>query len=184
MTELRRAALNTMARQIDQQRVRRSSQVIGAQYGSGHDVVGGQEVISVDPASFIGTNTSGQIYGRVNEPLYVDRGVLNVRSDEDPFADQRAELLTVKTVGGSYTIGNTEDVVLVTAGNTTVTLPTAIGSRGRRVYVKAAYTAGPLNVAVNPRSGEFFEGTAGGTSLTFLSAATVVSDGTAGWWVI
>lgn len=82
----------------------------------------------------------------------------------------------------SYTAQPADNVIYAdaTAGNFTITLPTAAGHAGRLLRIKQITT--PNTVAVAAPSGQLVDGLSS-VSLTNGAAVQLLSDGAA-WWVV
>jgi hypothetical protein len=90
----------------------------------------------------------------------------------------------IKTITANYTINNTDYAILANAfsGPITVTLPTAVGSKGKMYWVKRI-NAGGNTVTVAPVGGQKMDGSATKVFGAQWQSITIVSDD-ANWFII
>lgn len=85
--------------------------------------------------------------------------------------------------GTAITLGNTNEVYLANVDAQTITLPSAVGIRGRTYTIKTVAPASTATVSTNGPAGQFIDG-AGTYSLTASNKfVSVISDNVT-WWII
>lgn len=131
-------------------------------------------------SNFPGTGTEGFL-GRIGQvAVYtsaLSAATLYAHANAGILTDIR--LANVRSVSSAYTIGASDDIVLVT-GTTTVTLPTAVGQPGRRITVK---NAGTNTVTVARTGGENIDASASNISLSTAKQAREFTSNGSSWWI-
>lgn len=100
--------------------------------------------------------------------------------------EETPERLVVFSPGSDYTALLSEDVLLANAtlGPMTINLPTAVGNKGKRFYIKKIAPADPADtVTIDPYGSEEVDDGATAVIDVQYTSLTLVSDG-ANWWIV
>lgn len=101
------------------------------------------------------------------------------------FMSYSDTFLKVKSVSANYTALTSDEVILVTTGSTanvTISLPTAVGRKGKVYHIKKV-DSGTKYAVIDPYSTQTIDGATTNELKTQYASVTIVSDGS-NWLVI
>lgn len=146
----------------------------------------GQYIIVEGPANFLVTavpNATSVTGTFTNDPGNVNPStVIAAGAKVSPSGQRCSTSLAVTTVSADYSVLATDDVILVSADNHTITLPTAVGRKGKLYVVKqtAAFTSGTV---IACSGGQTIDGAATKTISAQYKTFGVVSNGSV-WFIL
>lgn len=138
-------------------------------------------------ASFLQMDTSGTITGQVPVTTILPSNpgtqgqILRQSGSGQPIFENLLQNIQTKTA--TYAISNVDDVILVSGGVFTVTLPSAIGIQGKQIIIKKTDASLTNIITIATSLGQTIDGLATRTLNTISEIYTVVSDG-ANWQII
>jgi hypothetical protein len=158
--------------------------------------VAGQSIEIKDAAGTAATNaivlatTSSQTVDGLSTPQVIEStyGSRKYVSDGANWLSQggidhgRVSVTAAKT-GTAYVARAGEVVLVNSAADTTITLPTAVGIKGQRIAIKDTVDASVHNITVATTSSQTVDATTPAAITTAKGSKTYLSDG-ANWWLV
>lgn len=136
---------------------------------------------SISNLAIISNITGSDLSSKDDNLLTLQEDVRGLYID---YQSTQNTLYAVVTKSSAYTAINSDFVILVdTTNNVTITLPSAVGRRGRQYYIKdSTGNAGTKNITISSAGGNI-DGAGSKTITTNYGCRLVVSDNV-NWFII